>query len=47
MKTFGELNPQGRVIIDCADDVPYKDLIEGINAAQIAELDISFANLRP
>jgi len=46
LKTFSELNPQGRVIIDCADNVPYKGLIEAISAAQIAELDISFANLR-
>ena len=46
LRTFSELNPDGRVIIDCADDVPYRELVEAINAAQIAELKISFANLR-
>ena len=46
LKTFSELYPEGRVIIDCDDKVPYRSLIEAISAAQIAELDISFANLR-
>lgn len=43
--TFGKLNPEGRVIIDCADDVPYKELVTAINASQIAGLSISFANI--
>ncbi len=45
LQTFSELNPEGRVVIDCADDVPYEALVRAINAAQIAELGISFANL--
>ena len=45
LQTFRELNPEGRVVIDCADDVPYQALVRAINAAQIAELDIAFANL--
>ena len=45
LKSFSELYPEGRVIINCADEVPYQDLIRAINAAQIAELTIAFSNL--
>ena len=46
LESFRKLNEKGRVVIQCGDDVPYKDLIEAISVVQLANLKISFANLR-
>ena len=46
LKQFQELNENGRVVIQCDDRVPYKDLIEAISIVNLARLGISFANLR-
>jgi biopolymer transport protein ExbD len=45
LKTFQGLNPDGRVVISCADDVPYEDLVEVISVAQAAKVSIAFANV--
>ena len=46
LEMFRSLNEKGRVVVQCGDDVPYKDLIEAISIVQIAELPMAFANLK-
>lgn len=45
MRGFRELYPDGRVIIQCTDKVPYKELVSTIGLAQVADLKIGFADL--
>jgi biopolymer transport protein ExbD len=46
LEMFRNLNEKGRVVVQCGDNVPYKDLIEAISIVQIAELPMAFANLK-
>lgn len=45
LKEFRELYPDGRVVISCADKVPYKELVSAISLTRIADLTIAFADL--
>lgn len=45
LKMFRNINDEGRVVVECADDVPYADLIEAISVVQAVELPMAFGNL--
>ena len=46
LKSFKRVNDRGRVVVQCADDVPYENLIEAISIVQIVEFPMAFADLR-
>lgn len=45
LKMFQNINEDGRVVVQCADDVPYKNLVEAISVVQAVELPMAFGNL--
>lgn len=45
LNMFRNLNDEGRVVIDCQDNVPYASLIEAISVVQSVELPMAFGNL--
>jgi len=46
LEFFKGVNERGRVVVQCADDVPYENLVEAISVVQIVELPMAFADLR-
>jgi len=46
LEFFKGVNEQGRVVVQCGEDVPYEKLIEAISVVQIVELPMAFADLR-
>lgn len=45
LQGFQNLNDEGRVVIECGDDVPYRDLVEAISVVQYAELPMAFGDI--
>lgn len=46
LKMFRNINENGRVVVRCQDEVPYKELVEAISIVQYVELPMAFADLK-
>lgn len=46
LKMFRNINENGRVVVRCQDEVPYKKLVEAISIVQYVELPMAFADLK-
>ena len=46
LEALRTLHENGRVVIQCQDDVPYEELVNAISLVQIARLKIAFADLK-
>ncbi len=45
LKMFRKIKDDGRVVVQCGDGVPYKDLVEAISVVQAIQLPLAFGNL--